>query len=347
MTLQERLATKASRLVEPGGKKSRKSPDLAAIRQQVEDWEKVPMREQIRRNCERADELCVQWEDARDRTGPGAKVGRHSLVFMHIPKAGGSTLDNIIPPNYPINGVIHINHPSLVRNPAALFKDHRGFPKAVMGHYKFGSVVYQFADGPFVHITMLREPVSRLISYYNYLLTSTTHGGNRRVRDVTFEQYVESLRNVECHNGQSSRVSGLMGRRFLKKADLRSEMLDLARENLERRFTFFGLTEQYGEFLLTCRRILGWEDLYYSSKKVTPKSHPNRVIRSELSDSVLERVRELNAVDIELYAWAKKTVEARNAELDITPQRVEEFNRRNTVHAELLSEPFWNDGKSS
>lgn len=78
--------------------------------------------------------------------------------------------------------------------------------------------------------------------------------------------------------------------------------LEVAKANIERHFSFVGLLERYDETLLALATLFGLPELR--------KEHvnKNKVQQDELplSDSVLRKVREMNALDIQLYDWVKE-----------------------------------------
>jgi len=311
------------------------------MRAEVTAWRDLPISEQIERNREHVERLVVPWDSLVSQ--PLNRPGKHPLIFLHIPKAAGSTFDNVIPKNYDINGVIHINTPQFYMNPGALLKE-GSFPRAAMGHFKFNQYVYQMVKDPFIHVTILREPVARLISFYNFLLAAPRHGRHKRAATMSFEDFVESKTNHECHNGQALRITGHLNRRYLQRPLPTDEVLQLAQEALLKRFTFFGLTERYPEFMLTCHRLMGWHNLYYAKKKVT-RDTPKRISRKDLSDAAINRARELNEVDVRLYEWATGLVEERCREIGITPELAQEFERRNKEYQELTHRPYFSSPK--
>lgn len=335
------MRTKIERFVEDAGLTVRGKLEGKKFltRKDVAGWRDLSIDEQVKRNNDNIEQLVVTWESLVAK--PMNRAGKHPLVFLHIPKAAGSTFDNVIPKNYDINGVIHINPPAFYQNPSALVKEGR-LPRAFMGHFKLNQYMYQLLTEPFIHVTILREPIGRLISYYNFLLAAPKHGRHKKAATMTFEDFVESKNNHECHNGQALRVSGFLNRRFVRKPLPADEALELAKESLLKRFTFFGLTERYPEFMLTCRRLLGWGNLYYAKRKVT-RDTPNRISRKDLSEQVINRARELNEVDVRLYDWAVALVEERCREIGITSDMASEFEKRNQEYDELTHRPFFDN----
>jgi len=310
-------------------------PSLATCRAIVRNWEDLDLEEQVARNRRRLDALVIPYEKLfADPTPLGAR-GKRSLIFMHIPKCGGTTLEHLIAKNYQVNGVLHINAPALLRNPRAVFK--RGvFPRAVMGHHKLNQPLYQLASRAFVHITVLREPVSRTLSYYNYLRTSEGHGKHDSVKGLTLEEFINSDELVELDNAQALRLAGVLRRREIRRRRFGPETLEAAKETLTSRFSLFGLTERYDEFLIMLRRLLGWADIYYQRRNVS-KGHTER---AEIPAPVLDRIRERNSLDLELYRFASELFQDRCDGLRITADTVARLCEANRVHTEIVQDPL-------
>jgi hypothetical protein len=306
---------------------------LKTCAQVVHDWRGLDLDEQVGRNLARLDERVIPWK--RLVKNPAELGGRSKkpLIFMHVPKAGGTTLEYLIAKNYVINGVLHINAPALERNPAALFKKNE-FPHVAMGHHKLSHPIYQFAEKPFVHITILREPVGRILSYYNYLQTSEGHGKHEAAARMSLREFIESRDMVEVHNAMTMRYAGKLKRRVIRKNPNDPAALESAKETLEKRFSFFGLTERYTEFLLLARRLLGWNDIFYQRRNVSRK----HTKKDEVEPGVLDTIRERNANDIALYDFARALFDDRCRELGIGEAHVAEFDRRNEQYAAITGE---------
>jgi hypothetical protein len=319
--------------------KRRRIPKPRAMRA----WRRQSREKKIRKVQAHLDEVVVTWDDVVASPARFGGGGRRKLLFMHIPKTGGSTLDNVIPQNYELNATVHVNPPHFRRDPAVAFRD-GAFTPIVLGHFKFDSIVYTFTAAPLAHLTVLREPIGRIISHYNFKLTTSRRDEPGAGAEGDFERYFSSLDNNECHNGQVLRVAGMLDRRTIGDPAAIEAALDIAKENLTRRFTFFGVTERYPEFILMCQRLLGWRHIYYTKKKVTPDV-PGRVHLDTLDPGVLEALREQNRVDIAFYEFAKRLADERIAQLGITEDDVAEFRRRNAVFGELIARPVGSGAK--
>ena len=87
---------------------------------------------------------------------PLGRLGGFHVVFFHIPKTGGTTLEHVLAKNYPIDSLQHINAPELDSNPFRSCRNGK-LVRVLMGHYELNDVFYQWLNRRTVHITMLRR----------------------------------------------------------------------------------------------------------------------------------------------------------------------------------------------
>lgn len=289
-------------------------------------WPLLPASVRRARVRRRLDRWVMPFETlaARPRPFPGR------VLFTHIPKAGGTTLEHLLAKNHPPNGTVLINSENLFLHPM-VFGRFGGLPRVVMGHHKLSQPLYMLIDHRTAHVTILREPVSRVLSHYDYLRVSPNHRTHRTVREMTVEQFAASRVTPELCNGQTLRLAGMLPRVLSSRFRAPASALASAKENLERRFSFFGLTERYGEFLLMAARLLGWRDVFCEPRNVSKQ----RTQRDAAMDRAIEIIRERNALDIELYDFARALFQRRLDALGITPQDAARYERLNRRHADM------------
>ena len=133
-------------------------------------------------------------------------------------------------------------------------------------------------------MTILREPVARVISHYQY---SVQRGNNKK----SFEETVRVSENLE--NLQVKIIAG-------------GRDLDKAKRFLER-CAFVGITEKFDLSLRVLERLNPWKLKLSYQRRVVAKSN-------ELKDSLkqdarmLELAREYNKLDLALYEFAMSEV---------------------------------------
>ncbi|MGF1539105.1 MAG: sulfotransferase family 2 domain-containing protein [Pleurocapsa sp.] len=219
-----------------------------------------------------------------------------NLIFIHIPKAAGTTLRKILKTQYPNKRWLQIDG-SRPQESFAEFKNkdinERKEIRCLFGHIPYG--VHEALVGSSQYITILRHPVERIISHYYYILRQPSHYLYQQVAEkkLSLKDYVTSgLSSQELENGQTWLISG--------KNYNNSESLAIAKQNLQKHFIGVGITEQFDRSLAIFQQRLGWQKIDYESANVTP----NRPQRNEISPEIITLIEKLNYLDMELYDFA-------------------------------------------
>ncbi|HEY2082259.1 MAG TPA: sulfotransferase family 2 domain-containing protein [Verrucomicrobiae bacterium] len=202
------------------------------------------------------------------------------LICLHIPKTGGTSFNFILENNFGIRNC-HTNQTnrSTFTQADLNFARKCHLPlRSITGHNLVDPGQLQVAN-PF-YVTILREPIARVISHYQY---SVQRGNNKK----TFEETVRVSENLE--NLQVKLIAG-------------GRDLDKAKRFLER-CAFVGLTEKFDLSLRVLGGLSPWKlDLSYQKALV---ARDNAVKNSLGRDErMLELAREHNQLDIELYQFA-------------------------------------------
>jgi Galactose-3-O-sulfotransferase len=251
-------------------------------------------------------------------------VNNRGLIFLHIPKAAGSTLRPVIARNYAKNSICRLE--VLPRDLDAFLKlpvHTRNEIRVLLGHLQFG--VHEHVSVPVDYVTILREPVERIISMYYWIKGNHEHVLNDLVKRMSLSDFASSGFEITT-NHQSKLISGLLG-------NSTDEALSVAKTNLQSHITAFGLNERFDESLTLFKSVLGWKQVWYVSRNVTK----NRPHRSGIPDSTLEVIKKHNALDIELYEFAKNRFdEIISKRGQSFQEEVRQFRRWNRVYGTIM-----------
>lgn len=220
-------------------------------------------------------------------------------IFLHIPKSAGSSLSQVVRANYqPEELQDHESLADAAQPLAELSENQKAKLKAVMGHYYYG-IHEGFPGRDVAHVTMLRDPVERVLSSYYFL---RTYPGYEPVAEMTIQQFVDAY--PEGRNLQTLMLSGLVDKDDL---DRFIPNLDRAIQNLNG-FRAVGLTERFEPSVAMIGRALGWSNIEYPRVNVTA----NKPKTSHISADDIAYVTDANSLDIVLY---RRAVEIFHAQL--------------------------------
>ncbi len=191
--------------------------------------------------------------------------------------------------------------------------------RVVLGHMRFG--IHEAVPGPSTYITILRDPLDRVLSGYHH--RATRHGLRMSVED-----YIRSERDTAMDNLQTRNLS----RGASLGAAITSEQFESAVSNLREHFSVVGMTERFDLSVLAMARTFGWHKLGYVPYNVS-RGRP-RV--EDLPDDVADILRRHNEYDLELVRIAHALLDRRVEELGIDPDRdVAAYRRRLAVYRRM------------
>jgi hypothetical protein len=230
------------------------------------------------------------------------------LVFMHIPKAGGTSLNNYLAQiygNHMVKFHKQFNPELLSKTTPEKAKDiwcissHHQYPL----HRWFGcNSIYDEpmqGDGLFKgrdikYITIVRKPTERLISYYNFVTTFVAHHHHENTKNmniIEFFKYLEDINDVEIKNLQCSLISGVWGANF-----------DQAKSVIDRYYSY-STVERSNAFIRHLSKSLNWpETIQYEIRNISPKKSKQQDVDPDL----LSFLYQTNSEDQKLYEYIEK-----------------------------------------
>lgn len=233
------------------------------------------------------------------------------LVYVHMPKAAGTTLRHILQQRVAPEGVCpaELQDQLADLSPADLQR-YRLFA----GHYFYRAM--QRLLGPrAVYVTLLRDPIERALSNYAYLQNRPNQPVNMWATGLDLEAFVFHPRAIATIANRQTRMlaadlaatdAGQLSTSLQREwQDALMGKYPSAREAQQAldELAYFGLAERFDDSLALLAHTLGWPELPhgYSSLNVSPR----RPARTGLPRHLLERLIELNAEDLALYDYAR------------------------------------------
>jgi Galactose-3-O-sulfotransferase len=217
------------------------------------------------------------------------------IIFLHIPKSGGTSLNGIINQQYPKKAIFRFNGIQNRDRIQQLSQQQRTNLQLIRGHFAFG--LHEFLPCPAQYFTLLRDPVARFISHYHYVRRSVNIPGHAQVKSLTLRQYTQQM-GQKNGNLQTRLLFGLNQ----TQCQTPSETLTVARQNLEQHFAVVGLVEQFDETLVLLKRAFGWRMPLYVQQNVTSQKQKDG---TTIDPETLQLIEQCNAMDLELYRYAQ------------------------------------------
>ncbi len=250
---------------------------------------------------------------------------RDKLIFLHVPKSGGTSFDSFITGFFPDEEILPADRQSLIAADwrESFWNEHRYFKVG----YWYDRVKHQQPSAHF--LTLLRDPVKRVISYYWHLrrdedFTDRFQGVVERRTPETSLARVCSLgewaRTPTSHEGAYPRNAttaaltiGWLPLRQTPEAE-QNAVLERAKQVLRDELVYFGLVEEYQRSKELFCRTFGLP-LHYAQGEERCNTSPFAEARAKPDEETLAVIRQENRLDVALYEYARTLFEERSRTL--------------------------------
>ncbi len=250
------------------------------------------------------------------------------LIFLHLPKTAGTTLNDILRRQYGERGFFYagadVRPEDVARRLPPTLANGAGAMDVLTGHFYFGLHDYLPGVSLIPYITLLRDPVNRFLSEYSHVLRDPADPLHAQVavRRMGLDAYIALCRKLGRDNLQTRMLSGVPP----GGGDLEG-CLAQAQENIARHFSLAGLTEDMDNALVLLKRRYGWKPPYYARANVSA----NPVRAQDIAPQDLQAIQECHTFDARLYAWVaarfQNTLAAQDAAFAADVKRFQAANR--------------------
>lgn len=250
-------------------------------------------------------------------------------LFIHIPKAGGSSLVSIIEKQFKMNEILvmyDVHYAWPYKTMYQYFDIHpkrRAQTKMIVGHFAYN--LHQYLNTESSYITMLRNPVKRVISNYKHMKRTSSSNYTKSIQSMSLLDFVKAKNWHDLDNGQVRRLCGSENEvHQVPIGECTENMLTKAKENLKNCLSV-GIMEEFDKSILLFSKSLGWHDISYSIKNAAPVNHDTNNDESE----AIKLITDINRFDIELYEYANELFNTQLNNYKITDEQLQDYQNNN------------------
>lgn len=242
------------------------------------------------------------------------------IVFIHIPKTGGTTFHSVLHRNFPPPSI----YPDLSLDFPTPTDYNRQFQpeiaknyRLIMGHYDYRISERLAEHTDIISISFLRQPIERVISLHRYWKRNNNRWSQpifeSQIKESTLESFLQQpLLNADTINFQTRQLAGYAWDRDYKSIS-EDELLEKAKFNLKNNIAAFGIMEHYDDSLYLFYHRFGWKPVKYTIQKASE----TKTSTDGIPQSTLDTIIAQNRLDLELYTYAQTLFAEMLAEVPI------------------------------
>lgn len=227
------------------------------------------------------------------------------ILFDHLPKCGGSTLNAYLEKHYPGEKIFSTDG----LGPSKSVKFFKSLPEKTRHQYCLikghgANELLDYADHSCLKVTVLRDPVERIISHYYYAKRKPNHYLYSKIHEssMSLRDYASSDLSGELRNWYTTHFSGM-------PVDIAEEnpetSVSKAADTLLKCYDVVGLLEDFSAFI---KRLRKEANLIYKYDNNRVNVTENRLSIEDIPQSTIRKIEEVNHLDIALYSRIKNTI---------------------------------------
>ena len=240
------------------------------------------------------------------------------LVFIHLPKTGGTTLNHIFFRKFTRKKVFHIWDPLHPETFLQMSDEKRNEFDCITGYVP--ACIHNFISRPCRYIILLREPLERAISDYYFILTSVRHPRHERYNreKVTLEEHLQEERGstpdiiklllypkleVLLDIPIIEKWRGFKSYKIYFESYKMNKMIEEGKRKLRQDFFQVGILDRFGEFVFLLSRRLKWDLPCYRIENQN-SSRLRADARNTIDTEVLSHFNAAHRIEYQLYEYA-------------------------------------------
>jgi hypothetical protein len=219
------------------------------------------------------------------------------VLFDHLPKCGGTTVTRYLYEQYPAHEIFQIDG----RQPLKSVETFLAKTPTERAKYRLiaGHLAHELLDAlptDLVSITILRNPVDRVISHYFYVLQDKGHYLHRSVKEQSIDllTYVNSG-NAELNDWYTVHFTGLTK---VEARELGDEAVKQALQTIRDRYDVVGMLDQIETCMQKIKTIAGFRADFGGYHLNKTESRP---ALEEIDEDVISAIQANNTLDLKLY----------------------------------------------
>lgn len=260
----------------------------------------------------------------------------HPIVFLHIFKNAGTTFNRTLQSAYSDEEVQRLNtkKTATIEKFFTMPSELKRKIKYLTGHHPFnrangtasGTVIStpkltEVLGCPVVYITVLRDPIERVLSAYYYLKLGTCSGHSCHLSmknnplevlldrnsysGILSSEQIDLISSLDNH--QTRILSGFL----LPEGDITPEQIFLTSEHLEEaksnllKMSFICSADEIDFVGMELRNKFGFPSIQdnYFDRTYRMNITPDRPQRSEIDSNLIRKIEEWNRFDVELFQF--------------------------------------------